>query len=104
VTVQRAGIGLAFLLFKILEASVGGSFPSVGQSRIQEAYEGTTEWLEQTEQSGAGFPHQALVQYLVESVAGDEDAKASLFLLLKTLSAALDTPHPASPQRGEEQR
>ena len=104
VAVQRAAIGLAFLLFKIFEASLGMRCPPVGQRRIREAYEGTTEWLEQPEEGGGGFPHRDLVQYLVESVDGDEEAKAALFLLLKTLSDALDTPHPASPHRGEEKR
>ena len=102
--VQKAAIGLAFLLFKILEASLGTPFPPVARQRIREAYEGTTEWLEQPEEGGGGFPHRDLVQYLVESVDGDEEAKAALFLLLKTLSDALDTPHSASPQRGEEKR
>jgi hypothetical protein len=104
VAIQRAAIGLAFLLFKIFEASAGMRWPPVARRRIREAYEGTTEWLEQPEEGGGEFPHRDLVQYLVESVDGDDEAKAALFLLLKTLSDALDTPHPASPQRGEEKR
>lgn len=94
--VQKAAIGLGFLLFKILEASLGTPFPPVARQRIQEAYEGTTEWLEQREEGGGEFPHQDLVQYLVESVDGDEEAKAALFLLLKTLSDAAELP-PLSP-------
>jgi len=98
VAVQRAAIGLAFLLFKIFEASLGMRCPPVGQRRIREAYEGTTEWLEQPEEGGGGFPHRDLVQYLLtafyggdpESVDYDQEVKASLFLLLKTLSDALD--------------
>lgn len=108
-TVQKAALGLAFLLFKILEASLGAPFPPVAQHRIQEAYEATTEWLEQWEgadpriflrnvQGGGEFPHPNLVQYLLtffyggdpESVDYDQEVKASLFLLLKTLSDALD--------------
>lgn len=107
--VQKAAIGLVFLLFKILEASLGTPFPPVARQRIQEAYEGTTEWLEQWEgadpriflrsvQGGGEFPHPNLVQYLLtafyggdpESVDYDQEVKASLFLLLKTLSDALD--------------
>ena len=108
-TVQKAALGLAFLLFKILEASLGRPFPPVGQHRIQEAYEATADWLEQWEgadpriflrsvQGGGEFPHPNLVQYLLtvfyggdpESVDYDQEVKASLFLLLKTLSDALD--------------
>lgn len=96
VAVQRAAIGLAFLIFKILEASLGAPFPPVTQSRIREAYEATTEWLERREESEGEFPHRNLVQYLVESVDGEEEAKAALFLLLKTLWDAAELP-PLSP-------
>ncbi len=108
-TVQKAALGLTFLLFKILEASLGASFPRVAEHRIREAYEATTEWLEQWEgadpriflrsvQGGGEFPHPNLVQYLLtvfyggdpESVDYDQEVKASLFLLLKTLADALD--------------
>lgn len=107
--VQKASLGLAFLLFKILEASLGAPFPPVAQPRIQEAYEATTEWLEQWDGAdpriflrsvggGGAFPHPNLLQYLLtefyggdpESVDYDQEVKASLFLLLKTLSDALD--------------
>ncbi len=108
-TVQKAALGLVFLLFKILEASLSAPFPPVAQHRIQAAYEATTEWLEQWEgadpriflrnvQGGGEFPHPNLVQYLLtvfyggdpESVDYDQEVKASLFLLLKTLADALD--------------
>ena len=107
--VQKAALGLVFLLFKILETSLGAPFPPVAQHRIQEAYEATAEWLEQWEgadpriflrsvQGGGEFPHPNLVQYLLavfyggdpESVDYDQEVKASLFLLLKTLSDTLD--------------
>lgn len=107
--VQKAALGLAFLLFKILEASLGAPFPPVARHRIQEAYEATTEWLEQWEgadpriflrsvQGGGEFPLPNLIQYLLtsfyggdpESVDYDQEVKASLFLLLKTLSDAVD--------------
>jgi len=116
--VQKAALGLTFLLFKILEASLGTPFPALAQHRIQEAYEATAEWLEQWEgadpriflrsvQGGGEFPHPNLVQYLLtvfyggdpESVDYDQEVKASLFLLLKTLGDALDLGEvePASP-------
>lgn len=108
-TVQKVALGLAFLLFKILEASLGAPFPPVARRRIEEAYEATAEWLDQWEgadpriflrsvQGGGEFPHPNLIQYLLttfyggdpESVDYDQEVKASLFLLLKTLSDALD--------------
>ena len=107
--VQKAALGLAFLLFKILEASLGVPFPSVARQRIVEAYAATTEWLEQWEgadprlflrsvHGGGEFPHPNLIQYLLtvfyggdsESAEYDAEVKASLFLMLKTLSDALD--------------
>ncbi len=107
--VQQAALGLTFLLFKILEASLGAPFPTVTRQRIIEAYEATTEWMERWEgadpriflrgvQGEGEFPHPNLIQYLLtvfyggdpESVEYDEEVKASLFLLLKTLSDALD--------------
>ena len=107
--VQKAALGLAFLLFKILEASLGAPFPSVARERIVQSYEGTTEWLEQWEgadpriflrsvHASGEFPHPNLIQYLLtvfyggdeESAEYDAEVKASLFLMLKTLSDALD--------------
>ena len=98
-TVQKAALGLAFLLFKILEASLAAPFPPVTRHRIEEAYEATAEWLEQWEgadpriflrsvQGGGEFPHPNLVQYLLtvfyggdpESVDYEQEVKASLFL------------------------
>ena len=108
-TVQKAALGLTFLLFKILEASLSAPFPPVAQHHIEQAYEATTEWLERWEgadpriflrsvQRGEEFPQPNLVQYLLtvfyggdpESVDYDQEVKASLFLLLKTLADALD--------------
>ena len=106
---QKAALGLAFLLFKIVETSLGAPFPSVGRERLVQAYEATTEWLEQWEgadprfflrsvQGGGEFPHPNLIQYLLtvfyggdpESAEYDDEVKASLFLLLKTVADALD--------------
>ena len=106
---QQAALGLAFLLFKIVEASLGVPFPTIARERIIRAYEATTEWLEQWDgaepriflrsvQGGGEFPHPNLIQYLLtvfygedpESAAYDEEVKANLFLLLKTLTDTLD--------------
>jgi hypothetical protein len=104
--VQKAGLGLAFLLFKILEASLGRPFPELAEARVLEAYAGTQAWLEQWE----GAPpadvllaldqaeHASLAAYILEVFyAGggapddyDETVRASLYCLLKTLTEALD--------------
>jgi len=107
--VQKAALGLAFLLFKILEASLGAPFPQVARERVMEAYDATAAWLEQW--AGADprlflqrvldegeSPHPSLVRYLLtafyggdpESAAPDAEVAASLFLILKTLCDALD--------------
>ncbi|HET6366667.1 MAG TPA: hypothetical protein VFG27_05540, partial [Pseudomonadales bacterium] len=40
-TVQRAGLGLCFLLFKVLERSLGRPFPELAEARITDAYAAT---------------------------------------------------------------
>jgi hypothetical protein len=106
---QRAAMGLTFLLFKIVETSLGAPFPTISRERLIQAYEAITEWLEQWEgadprfflrsvQGGGDFPHPNLIQYLLtvfyggdpESAEYDDEVKASLFLLLKTVADALD--------------
>ncbi|HEY7650116.1 MAG TPA: hypothetical protein VID04_14040 [Methylomirabilota bacterium] len=101
--VQRAAFGLAFLLFKILERSLGRPFPPLAEARIQRAYEANVQWLAATEagaeslletlQAGA---HQSLVAHILSVFYGgdaasyDNDTHANLFLVLKTLTEALD--------------
>ncbi len=108
-SVQRAAVGLAFLLFKILEASLGVPFPSVARERVTEAYEATTAWLEGWEGvepqiflrdvlDAAASPHPNLTQHLLtlfygsDPLSGKYDAEvvAALYLMLKTLTDALD--------------
>jgi len=107
--VQKAALGLAFLLFKILEASLGTPFPQVARERVMEAYEATTAWLErwggadprlflQSVLDEGESPHPNLVRYLLTvfyggapgSAAPDAEVAANFFLLLKTLCDALD--------------
>jgi len=93
--------------------------PATDRARLEElcryllrppvAPEATTEWLELWEgadpriflrsvQGGGEFPQPNLIQYLLtifyggdpESVDYDQEVKASLFVLLKTLSDAVD--------------
>ena len=44
--VQRAALGLCFLLFKILDRSLGHPFPLLAETRIQAAHHAVTEWLD----------------------------------------------------------
>jgi len=106
---RKAALGLTFLLFKILEAGLGAPFPTVARRRIADAYQATTDWLERWEgahpgiflrsiEAGEEFPQPNLIQYLLtvfyrgdpESAEYDAEVRATLFLLLKTLSDALD--------------
>jgi len=105
--VQKAALGLAFLLFKVLEASLGRPFPLLAEERVMEAYAETQAWL--AEHEGGTGPaellvalehgeHPSLAAYILsvfyegETAAGDYDetVRASLFCLLKTLTDALD--------------
>jgi hypothetical protein len=106
--VQRAAFGLAFLLVKIVEESLGHPFPPVAEARIAGAYEATRRWLAA---DAAADPaalleraveptHPSLIPYVLSVFYGeadgaapseyDEGVRASLALLLRTLSAALD--------------
>jgi hypothetical protein len=103
---QKAALGLCFLLFKVLEASLGRPFPPLAEARVIAAYEATTDWLERWEgadprillKSLEGGAHPSLVTYILEafyqgdlaSPEYDAEVKASLFLLLRTLADALD--------------
>jgi hypothetical protein len=102
--VQKAALGLCFLLFKTLERSLGQPFPLLADARILEAYEATTEWLRGAEAADPATvlravddpSHRTLVGYLLSVFYGgaaaeyDERVRATLFLMLRTLSDALD--------------
>jgi hypothetical protein len=101
--VQKAALGLCFLLFKTLERSLGRPFPPLAEARILEAYEATSEWLRSAEAaepaalSAADDPsHRTLVGYILGIFYGgataehDERVRATLFLMLRTLGDALD--------------
>jgi len=106
---QKAALGLAFLLFKVLEASLGAPVPSLARERVMEAYSATTGWVAQWGDAdprrflegvlgGEASPGLDLSRYLLSVVfAGDpagavHDAEvvASLLLMLRTLAGALD--------------
>jgi hypothetical protein len=115
--VQRAAFGLVFLLFKVLEASLGRPFPEVTAERLTRAQEAMASWLDAQqvpalaalEAHGAGHP--TLVRYVIGVFYGDAaddpaggaalapdpgaapyDAgvRARLTLVLWTLASALD--------------
>ena len=104
--VQKAALGLAFLLFKVLEASLGRPFPLLTEDRILSAYAETRAWL--AEHHGAApaqllealehGQHPSLPAYILSvfyeggMAAGDYDdtVRANLFCLMKTLTDALD--------------
>lgn len=101
--VQQAGFGLCFLLFKVLERSLGRPFPLLGEARIQQAYEANVGWLAETEAGAESLldtleqgAHPSLIVYILSVFYGgdggayDTQVKANLFLLLKTLTEALD--------------
>ena len=105
--VQRAAFGLAFLLFKVLERSLGRPFPSVTADRLDAAQGATAEWLE-----AQGVPaadalaaveagHPTLARYMLGVFYGDavpagggsaydEGVRTRLTLALRTLTTALD--------------
>lgn len=102
--VQRAGLGLCFLLFKILERSLGHPFPRLEESRLRAAHDASTEWLAGLEGddsarivAAAGAPgHPTLAAHLVAVFYGgggegcDERVRAGFLLMLRTLTDALD--------------
>lgn len=104
--VQRAALGLCFLLFKILERSLGHPFPLLAESRIQHAHHAVTEWLLTLDAGGeesdrvletvSAPGHPTLPAYIIavfygESAEGcDERVRAGFALMLRTLTDALD--------------
>jgi hypothetical protein len=107
--VQKAALGLGFLLFKVLEASLGRPFPQLAEDRILSAYAVTQAWLAEHDGTAPADllealehgEHQSLPAYILfvfyQGGAGAEDydptVRASLFCLLKTLTDALDLAH-----------
>ena len=103
-SVQRAGLGLAFLLFKVMEASVGRPFPEVTEARIVHAHadarariaalgapEAETVLRAMDGAGGGGLVAHVLgAFYGGTAPAYDDGVRANLALLLGTLVGALD--------------
>ncbi|HUM16944.1 MAG TPA: hypothetical protein VL086_14715 [Candidatus Nitrosotalea sp.] len=102
--VQRAALGLCFLLFKILERSLGRPFPQLLESRLRAAHEASTDWLTTLEgepsdrviEAAAVPGHATLPAYIVAVFYGegaeacDARVRAGFVLMLRTLTDALD--------------
>jgi hypothetical protein len=102
--VQRAALGLCFLLFKIIERSLGHPFPILSEARIQEAHRAVTAWLDtlgglesdRVLETVSAPGHPTLPAYIIavfygESAEGcDERVRAGFALMLRTLTDALD--------------
>jgi hypothetical protein len=104
-TVQRTAFGLAFLLFKVLERSRDRSFPVLAEEPINAAYEANVDWLAALEGGEAALMEAAeagpepnpLAYILSVFYEGDGDpggydirVRANLYLMLKTLTEAVD--------------
>jgi len=104
-SVQKAALGLAFLLFKILERSLGRPFPPVEPDRLAGAHEEVAEWLAQAAPDERAplssldtGSHPSLTSHILsllyrgdaDPAEYDPDVRASLSLLLRTLTLALD--------------
>ncbi|MGH7315555.1 MAG: hypothetical protein ACREI6_08170 [Candidatus Rokuibacteriota bacterium] len=103
-SVQRAALGLCFLLFKIVERSLGRPFPLLAESRIHDAHRAATKWLETLEaedservlEAVSAPGHPTLPAYIISVFYGegaegcDERVRAGLALMLRTLTDALD--------------
>ena len=102
--VQRAALGLCFLLFKVLERSLGRPFPELAEARITDAYATTRAWLDGQEADPGAVvramdeaAHPSLVTHVLATLYGggaaadyDDGVRASFALLLGTLTDALD--------------
>lgn len=101
-SVQRAALGLCFLLFKILERSRGRPFPLLAEARIRAAHRALAEWAEAGDGEGierllgTAPGHPTLAAYIVGIFYGDaaeacdERVRAGLALMLRALTDALD--------------
>ena len=111
-SVRGLALGAVYFLFKVLEADRREPLGTVPGVRLREAYQANLEWLEEFEvgdekvddrflerrlQAGGAFPQPNLLLYLLRifyredpgTGEFDREAKAHLFLLLKTVLDSL---------------
>jgi hypothetical protein len=105
--VQRAALGLCFLLFKVLERSLGRPFPLLAESRLRAAHDTASEWLaaleaeesERVVEAAGPAGHPTLAAYIISvfyregAEECDERVRAGFVLMLRTLTDALDLGH-----------
>ena len=89
-TVQRAALGLCFLLFKVLERSLGRPFPLLAEARIDEAHRAARERVDHAPDHPTLPAYIISVFYAEGSEGCDERVRAGLALMLRTLTDALD--------------
>lgn len=106
--VQKAALGLVFLLFKVVEAHRGTRPGPLSIDRVHQAYESTVAWVERWDgaeerffqrglETSGEFPTPHVVQYILDTFYGgdsgpeeyDSEVKGALFLILMTLADAL---------------
>jgi hypothetical protein len=111
-SVRRLALGAVYFLFKVLEADGEEPLPTVPGVRLREAYQANLAWLEEFEvgdeevddrflerrlQASGTFPQPNFLLYLLKvfyredpgTGEFDREAKAHLFLLLKTVLDSL---------------
>lgn len=111
-SVRGLALGVVYFLFKVLEAGREAPLPTVPGVRLREAYQKNLAWLEEFEvgdgevddrflerrlQAAGAFPQPNLLLYLLKifyredpgTGEFDREAKAHLFLLLKTVLDSL---------------
>lgn len=104
-TVQQAALGLGFLFFKVLEASLEHPFPALAETPIARAWEEVRLRAEPGAGADAAAPDDPLGAYLLERVFGgpveaeayDNLVRARLAALLAALARAVDL---GTPQGG----
>lgn len=95
--VQKAALGLLFLLVKVIEAHREAPVPAVSAARVAEVYRQTLARLEQGEGAAAEPREPDLARHLLtafydrgpESPEPEAEVETSLFLLLRTAADAL---------------
>ena len=103
----RSGLGLLFLLAKVLEAHREAPLSSASRECVAEAYGATVAWVERWDEAdprflarSGEFPQPHLLPFLISGFLPgggerddyDAEVRGSLFVLLKTAADALTGP------------
>jgi hypothetical protein len=100
----KSGLGLLFLLTKVLEAHHEAPVSPASRERVARAYEATLAWVERWDEAdprflarSGEFPQPHLLPFLISAFLPgggaqedyDAEVRGSLFVLLKTAADAL---------------